>query len=450
MKTLFFLPFAVASFTAASDAFPCPDVRESPPWKEIAVYSVDEETGTLLKSRAWTPESPDYVAYSILHSQDDNDTYREQFVKGFFAYKREKDPVHPFSLVRLLPPQKILDVMKTFPSGHGMKNGMLANDSERYLPLRNDSYTPYWGRFDRILGMVQAEGRIYFFPDKKEKAKHISWDGEDRYKLGSVTPFPDPQGLLEFRGVTRDDERKSVWMMLDPVTGKSSSVPMGYDSACSFENLVQVDSGKVGKKESMRWCSSFEVVNSLGGETVRQIWTRFGEDIIIVEGKAWLSRGDNAVLLYPEPWEDSTAAVSVTLESLGSPAPGDMEFILTLKNASGKPVRLEQGWGNVILRFSSDGRFTCNNLCEVHLEPFASAWDLSAAGDDFLPEETLDPGESTAAFIKYSCPDWRIYPRDSHVFVKATFSTSGAVGTPGHGMYTSAPIKVPNPIPPHS
>lgn len=456
------MPFAAAFLALACKAFASRErVRQSPPWKEIAVYSVDEKRGTLLKSRAWTPDSPDYLAYSIRHCGKDGDTCREQFAKGFFAYERRKDPVQPFSMVRLLPPQKILDIMKTFPSGHGrLDDGTLANDSERYIPLRNDSYTPYWMRFDRILGMVQAEGRIYFFPDRRAKAQRIPWDGEGRYKLERVSNFLNRRGLLEIRAKMGGDEGKTVYLNLDPVTGKTSSAPMGtcglamgvLDEPTALVNPVRIDLETVGFKESMRWCSSFEVVRSAEGgkkvETFRQTWRDLGEDIIVADGRVWLSRGDTMpYLLYPEPWQgDSLSCVSVTLENRGSSAPGNMDFMLTLKNISSKPVKLEQGWGSVILRFSGDVRFTCNSLCEARLESFVPGWDLSAKEE--LPELTLEPGESAAALIRYSCPDWRIYPRNAHVFVKATFSTFGPVETPGHGIYTSTPIRVPNPIPP--
>ncbi len=459
MKSLFFVPFAATFFALACTAFASRDrVRQSPPWQEIAVYSVDEKSGTLLKSRAWTPESPDYLAYSIRHCGKDGDSCREQFAKGFFAYERRKDPVQPFTMVRLLPPQEILDIMKTLPSGEG-KGGTPTNDSERYVPLRNDSYTPYWKRFDRILGMVQSEGRVYFFPDGKEKAQRIPWDGEGRYRLEKVSNFPNHRGLLEIRARIGGNEGKTVYLNLDPVTGKSSPsligaccpVMGGLEEPAPFINPVRIDPETAGFKESMRWCSSFEAARSAEGgkkvEMLRQTWSDLGEDIIVTDGRVWLSRGDNAVLLYPEPWQDdSSSRVSVTLENRGSSAPGNMDFMITLKNISGKPVKLEQGWGSVILRFSGDGRFTCNSLCEARLEPFVPGWDLSTGEE--LPEQTLGPGESVAALIRYSCPDWRIYPRDAHVFVKATFSTFGPVETPGHGMYTSAPIRVPNPVSP--
>lgn len=461
MNFLFVASFAVVSFTSACAVSAFRDgVRQSPPWKETSVYSVDEKNGTLLKSRAWTPESTDYLAYSILHVWKEGDSCRENFAKGFVAYEPRKDPVRPFSLVLLLPPQEIIDIMETFPFGRGMlDNGTSANDSERYIPLRNDSYTPYWRRFDRMLAMVQSEGRIYFFPDRKEKSQKIPWDGEGKYKLEKVSNFPDRRGLLRIRARMGGDQGKIVYLNLDPATGKSFSLPAG--TCCpavggleefSWTNPVRIDPDTEGFKDSMRWGCSFEAARSAGrgkgAETVRQIWRGpdLGEDIIVMDGKVWLSRGDNAVLLYPEPWRDSLSCISVTLESRGSSVPGDMDFMLTLKNVSGKPVKLEQGWGGVILRFSCDGHFTNNSLFEGSLEPFVPGWGLAA--EDGLPAQTLEPGESTSALIRYSCPDWRIFPRDAHVFVKATFSTSGPVGMPGHGIYTSAPIKVSNPVPP--
>lgn len=459
MNPLFFVPLVVASVAAAASC----DIRQSPPWKEIAVYSVNEETGTLLKSRAWTPESPDYLAYSIQHMENNNDTYREQFAKGFYAYKKEDDPVKPFSMVSLLPPPEVLQAIKAFPSKtEPLQVGELKDDAERYIPLRNDSYTPYWRRFDRVLGMVQAEGRIYFFPDKKEKAQRLCWDGEDMYQLCRVSCFPNKDGLLMAGAKVRKDGKR-VSMYLDPSTGKS--FPCNLVSNCSFEdgygplgNPVRIDGEMTGMKTGSRRSSVFNVTSSYGEswKGVRQVWRscELGGDVVVTDGTAWCSRGDNAVLLYPEPWEDPTAGMSVTLESRGSPAPGEMDFLLTLKNTSGKPVKLEQGWGDVILRFSGDGHFTLNNLCEVDFEPSTPGWKPPATDchdyrtKDFLPSQTLNPGESASARIWYSCPDWRIYPRGPHVFVKATFSTAGPVGTPGHGMYTSIPIKVPNPVPP--
>lgn len=439
-----------AACTAACVASPSPVAEKTIPWKEITVYSVDEKTGVLLKSRAMTPDSKDYAAYSIYQGVEgigDDSRWRQQFQDGFYAYKREKDPVCPFSLVRLLPPPEIVRIMDTFP----VKNqkviplGDLRYDAERYMPLRHDGYTPYWRRVDMILGMVQAEGRIYFFPDRKEQAKSLHWDGQDRYKLRSVINFPDDAGLLAAVVVSRNGDQKETVVMIDPATGKSSPAPAGYDASFRFDNRITIKPNVLSIKDSGRWGTNFEVVDRHdSSKNMVQGYTGddMSEDIIVMDGKAWCGSRKGAVLLYPEPWARPGDDMAVTLESRGSQKPGDMEFSLTLANNGKKPLSLQQGWGNVVLRFSGDARFTDNFIHEVELV------SEGVVEEESFPGLTLEPGKSVSATIYYSCPDWRIVPRGPSVFIKATVSTFGKAGTPGHGMYTSVPIEVRNPVTP--
>lgn len=447
--------------------FPSFGAKEVPvPWKEVRVYAKGSEQnhGKLVRCRAWTPDSPDYLAYSIYYDQDGsvenfvNQKWKDAFARGFYAYRRVQDPVRPFKRVFLPSPPHIVRMMQEFPSnGEKNPNGLGKDDCGHFVPMESDHFNPYWRRVDRVMAMAQQQGHIYFFPDKEGGEEVVHWDGENQFHVGSVSPFPDSRGLIVAHIRKKRETGLYGRVAINPETGKS--IPLKKEALItrSREDPKYLTDKLSLVKDAGRFCGRFAVSRReddfypVSGRDDASVssgnYNDLGDDCFAVDGQVWCSRGDNAVLLYPEPWEEKGAPLAVTLVNDGSPGEDQLNLQIKFTNQGKSPIVLPEGWGTVVLRFSSTPDHVDNYLEEVPLHTETVLVEGNGDMKDQFPSLTLDEGQSAAAMILFEARDRRIIPRDEEVYIKATFSTAGPPETPGHGMYTSPSIKVSRFIP---
>ena len=457
LLTLCFLCVASLSFGA----------KEAPVlWKEIKVYAQgrEQKEGKLVRCRAWTPDSPDYLAYSIYYDQDGsvnqfvNQKWKDAFARGFYAYRRVQDPVHPFERVFLPSPPHIVQIMKGFPfTGENIPNGLGKDDCGHFVPMESDHYHIYWRRVDRVMAMAQQQGHLYFFPDKEGDEKEVHWDGEGQFHVDSVSPFPDSRGLIIACIRKKGESEGGGRVAINPETGKSFPLEKNALILRSQEDPMYLTDKLSLSKSTGRFCDDFVVFRGendfypVSGRNDASVaagdYNHLGDDCFAVDSQVWCSRGDNAVLLYPEPWEDKGTPMAVTLVNDGSPGEGKLNLKIKFTNRGKAPIVLPEGWGTVILRFSSTPDHVRNYLAEVPLHTETVLVEGNGDVEDQFPGLTLNEGQSVTAMLLFEACDWRVMPRDGDVYIKATFSTAGSPETPGHGMYTSPSIKVPGFIP---
>lgn len=415
---------------------------ESVPWVEKKAYTAKD--GQLFSVRCLTPESPDYIGYSVYpESGYDGEQNKKEFAHGFDGFQWTDNPVRPFIRKRLQSPSRLIEEMKTFPN----QDKEPQSKTGRYVVMDSDSAC-----FHIAMNMAMASrfGRPYFFLDRKEDRQPVPWKGPENVVFSMVTATENPEGwIVALGGIpnkTKDDGYEAGAWMIRPATGECTQLDLSEwkISSDDLSGAEWMDNDRLVNIAWSRWSSRLSILNLRTGKTEYE--TKLGlngtrGDKLIVGDEIWMLGRDGACSkVYPAPQEDPNAALAVSLEPYDSGDPFGYSFGLrvTLTNKSGYDIALPATWGeNAVFQYvwkEADSNEKTEQLMEL---------GCGIQGVDGA--RVLKSGESLEASSIYGLSDVRIFPPGGDLELSVTVAPVIKKGAPGNGLWTSALVNIGNP-----
>ncbi len=415
---------------------------ESVPWVEKKAYTAKE--GKLFSVRCLTPESPDYIGYSVYPSSGyDGEQNKKEFSQGYIGFQLSDNPARPFVQKALPSPARLISEMKTFPNQDRESNAKTG----RYVVMDSDSVCYH---IAKNMALASRFGHPYFFLDRKEDRKPVPWKGPEGAVFFMVTATENQDGwIVALGGIPNkeatDGYEAGAWM-IRPATGECKPLNLsGWKvSSDDLSGAEWMDNDRLVNIAWSRWRSQLSIFNVKTGKTEYE--TMLGlhgtqGDKLIVGGDIWMLELDDAFSrVYPAPQEETNAALAVSLEPYESGDPFGYSFgmSITLTNKGKLDVDLPATWGK-----NATFRYMWKDSSES--EKPEQLMDLGALIQGIEGASVLKPGESLTVTSVYGLSDVRNFPNSDEMELSVTVTPVTEKGKPGNGMWTSPLVKMTNP-----